>query len=277
MKIYIHTDLEGISCLTDYEMELDTNTGRGISYLKEILTLEVNAAIDGILKAVGDNENVKIVVQDGHGGGYWGSNLLSEKINPNANVILGRRSFELTAIDESFDALFIIGAHSMEGTPQGNLNHTIAHGKFYNYYINGIKIGEAGLCAAIAGYYDVPLALVTGDFWATKEITDLIKNSWLKTVATKKGINRYTAECYPLSKNLKQISEAAYEATFNILSQNNYPQPLKTGEPIKIKVDYVFSDQADSAEKNYYAKRIDDRTVEFSGADLLTLITASYT
>lgn len=276
MKIYIHTDLEGISCLTDYEMELNTDTGRGITYLKEILTSEVNVAIEGVIKACGENEDVKIVVQDGHGGGYWGSNLIAEKINPVANVILGRRPFELTGIDSSYDAIFIIGAHSMEGTQQGNLNHTISHGKFYNYYVNGKKIGEVGLCAAIAGYYDVPLALVTGDYWATKEITDLIKTTWLKTVSTKKGINRYTAECYPLSANLIKIKEAAYDATCNIMSENNKPQPLKTGEPTKIKVDYVFTDQADNAEKNYYANRVDDRTIEFSGADLLTLVSASY-
>ena len=108
MKIYIHTDLEGISCLTDYEMELNTDTGRGITYLKEILTAEINSAIEGILEACNNNgiSDIEIVVQDGHGGGYWGSNILAEKLNPKANVILGRRPFELTGMDNSFDALF---------------------------------------------------------------------------------------------------------------------------------------------------------------------------
>ena len=47
MKIYIETDMEGISDFVNWE-EADFTKGRGIGYTKEFLTEEVNAAIKGI-------------------------------------------------------------------------------------------------------------------------------------------------------------------------------------------------------------------------------------
>ena len=135
MKVYINTDLEGICSFVDWE-EADFKTGRGIAYTKQFLTGEVNAAIEGILSV---DEHSEIVVQDGHGGGYWGPNMIAEDLDRHAVLIQGKRGVEIAGIDSSFDLLINIGAHSMAGTRCGLMNHTISHNQIMNFWINAIK------------------------------------------------------------------------------------------------------------------------------------------
>jgi len=66
---------------------------------------------------------------------------------------------QLEGIDETFDAMLIVAAHSMAGTTKGVLSHTFSDG-IMNMWINGIRVGEIGFWAATAGHYDVPTILV---------------------------------------------------------------------------------------------------------------------
>jgi len=64
MKIYIMTDLEGVAGVLDSENWCSPE-GRYYELAKELLTLEVNAAVRGFIRG-GATE---IVVADGHGPG----------------------------------------------------------------------------------------------------------------------------------------------------------------------------------------------------------------
>ena len=74
------------------------------------------------------------------------------------------------------DALLFIGQHSMAGTPNGNLAHTMSS-KFVEYYkLNDHFIGEFGLRAAIAGELGIPTIFISGDNLACLEARNLIPN-----------------------------------------------------------------------------------------------------
>jgi len=261
MKVYIHTDLEGVCDFYNWD-EADIPTSRGVGYTKEFLTQEVNAAIEGICSVA---PNAEIVVEDGHGGGYYGPNILAEKLNRQAKLVVGRFNSHLSTIDAEFDLFMIIGAHAMAGTARGQMNHTLSKNTIYNVLLNKKPIGEIGICAAIAGYYNVPFALASGDYWAMKEAEELMEN--LETVAVKKGLNSYCAECLNPDVARELIRDAAKKAA----SSKHIYKPYKIQGRIEVQIDYFHTEHADEAERKNSGKRIGGRSVMFEGDDLRQL------
>jgi len=261
MKIYLHTDLEGVSGIVD----LDTIVipeGRGMMYTKELLTEEVNAVIRGIRKVDAEAE---IVVQDGHCGGWWGPNIIVEKLESNAKIIHGKRGSEVVGLDSSFDLLMFIGAHSMAGTRNGLLCHTIALDRIHNIFVNGKPYGEIGLVAAFAGQHGVPVGLVSGDYWAVIEAQELLGT--IEGVVVKKGINFNTAECLSPTVTKRMLEDSAVKAVSRVKDF----QPLTTGNSIELKIEYIKTSDADNAERRG-ATRFDGRTVVFKGNNILDVI-----
>jgi len=261
MKYYIHTDLEGISGFVDLD-EIDIKQSRGIQYTKEILTEEVNSAIRGIRKA---DSSAEFLVQDGHGGGWWGPNIIFEKLDPAASLIQGKRGSEIVGLDASFDLLLHIGAHSMAGTHHGLMSHTISMDAIHNVWINGRKMGEIGLVATYAGYFGVPVGLVSGDYWAVLEAQELLGK--IEGVAVKKGLNQNTAVCLAYEVTIKMIEEQAEIAAKRAKSFT----PLNIEGGLELKIEYVKTTLADKAEIRG-AKRIDGRTVSFFGENITEVI-----
>ena len=261
MKIFIHTDLEGVCDFYDWA-EADIPTSRGIGYTKEFLTAEINAAIEGVCSVYPEAE---FVVEDGHGGGYMGPNIICEKLDSRAKLLVGKFARHLNTVDESFDLLMIIGAHSMAGTQQGLMNHTLSKDKFYNVALNGRPVGEIGICTAIAGYYGIPLVMVAGDYWAAVEAKQLVEN--VRTAAVKRGLSSYCAECLHPDEARKLIFEAAADA----VKQKDLMKPFKLEDTLEVQIDYLHTEQADDAKQKGGGKRVGSRTVLFTGSDLREL------
>jgi len=266
MKIFIHTDLEGVCDFYDWS-EADIPTSRGIGYTKEFLTQEVNAAIDGICSVDPDAE---IIVEDGHGGGYYGPNFIAEKLHRQAKLVVGRFHRHLSTIDSGFDLAMMIGAHSMAGTAKGQMNHTLSKETIYNVLLNGAPVGEIGICAAIAGYYGVPLAMVSGDYWAAEEAKQLLK--CVETVSVKKGLNSYCAECLHPEYARELIREAAQ----NAVRDKHLFEPYRVQGHIEVQIDYMHTELADDVERTKSAKRVGSRSVMFEGDDLRQLFSRCF-
>ena len=203
--------------------------------------------------------------------------MIAEDLNPRASLIQGKTGAQLTGMDDSFDLLFCIGAHSMAGTQHGLMNHTIDVHNIMNYWINGVRVGEIGICAAIAGYYDVPLAMVSGDYWAVKEAKDLLGESSVEGAAVKKGINRYSAVCENPIKARAMIKDAARAAVAKCGKRGAHEiyRPYKLSGAVEIRIEYTATHFADNAETHRGAKREDGRSVSFTGSDLIAVLNQS--
>jgi len=153
-KIYIHTDLEGVSGIDRGEMvAYDSPDYR---YCVERLMADVNAAVDGAYAGGADH----VVVLDSHGGGgNFDLGLLDKRAehDPKAN----KKWWGM--LDESYYGSFSIGAHAMAGTLHGFLDHTQSSESILNYYANGRKMGELAQWAMVAGHFGVPMLMVSGD------------------------------------------------------------------------------------------------------------------
>jgi D-amino peptidase len=120
-------------------------------------------------------------------------------MHPGATYITGKPrpgAGNLTDLDETFDGMVMIGFHAMMGTPDGVLNHTQSSKSENRYWYNGVESGELAQNALIAGHFNVPLIMVTGDEATCREAHQFFGED-IVTVATKKGFAREAAELYP--------------------------------------------------------------------------------
>jgi len=167
MKIYISADMEGVVGVVTNE-QLGP---QGFEYqrFREFMTQEVNAAIEAAFEA-GATE---IVVSDSHGNGQ---NLLIEKLPRNVLLVRSwpRPLMMMQGIDETFAGAIFIGYHTGTTNPQGVRAHTLSSARLADVQLQGVSVSEAGINAAIAGHFNVPVIMVSGDDAVVKETTALL-------------------------------------------------------------------------------------------------------
>jgi len=251
MKVYISFDIEGVSGVTDVS-DIDINSP-DFSRVRALATHDVNAAIEGAL-AGGARD---IVVYDGHG---WGRrNLLYEELHPEAKLLKGRVSTEwlnMAGFDESFDVVFFIGWHARPSSP-GILSHCLNSRVFTEWRVNGVPVGEPELAAALAGHYDVPLVLFTGDDCSCNEV-----KAWCpdcECVVTKYAIDRSSAICLSKEVTYELIREGAERA----LKRKDEIRPFRFKMPIRVEADTLYDHTARAIALIPSVEQISPRTVAF--------------
>lgn len=250
MKIYIVTDIEGISGVVTFaDTGRDTNmAGSRYEVARLLLTEDVNAAVQGAI----DGGATDIIVNDGHDGG---SNFVMENLHPGAKYFTGSgRVFVLDGLDESTDAVMLVGYHARSGTQKAVLDHTQSSKTWRRYYINGIELGEIGQMAVMAGHFNVPVICVTGDLAATLEAKALLGD--IETAAVKEGRARQAAICLAPAKARELIRAAAKRS----LGKIGKIKPYKIKIPAEIKLECTTTDVADGYEARG-AERLDAFTV----------------
>jgi D-amino peptidase len=253
MRIYLSVDVEGVAGVVDWDQVRGDNTA--YHAMCRLTTLETNEAIEGALAAGATS----IIVNDSHGPMR---NLLPELLHPAAELIQGRHKpmFMVEGLDESCDALFLIGYHGRAGSAHGVLNHTFSP---YETRMNGIVCSEATLNAAVAGQYGVPIALVTGDDATAAEAhTDFGPD--IVTVTTKQGINRVAARMIHPQAARDAIRQGAEEATRKAKSL----KPFVVTPPVTMETQWATSLHADMVEMLPTTERTGDRTVTWVSPDV---------
>ena len=256
MRIYIHTDLEGISGIDRGEM-VPRDSGE-YEYCRELLMGDLNAAVDGAF-AGGATE---VIVLDSHGGG---GNFRLDMLDPRAHNDTKPNKKWWGIMDERCDATYFIGAHAMAGTINGFLDHTQSSMAWFNYYINGRKVGELGQWALVAGNWGIPLVMVSGDEAACVEAHQFFDPCM--TAAVKRGTERQRAVALPLEEARQRIWQAAHDAIEIVHEAKPYcPQ-----KPMEIICEFTRADYCDSAARSGKVDRIDARTVRKLTSDPLEL------
>lgn len=230
-KIYINTDLEGISGVYKFDQTREKDTPLNIQACEYFMG-DLKAVIEG-LKTAGVKE---IVVLDGHGSQC----IIPHLMVPGAKYITGKPrpgAGNLSELDSSYSGMILLGFHAMMGTPDGVLNHTQSSKTENRYWYNGVESGEIAQNAAIAGYYGVPVIMVTGDIAVCREANKFFGKNCV-TVSVKKGLSREAAVLYPFEETRKALLEGAKMAVKAISSCK--PYILQT--PVHIKEEYLNLD-----------------------------------
>ncbi|NLB54250.1 MAG: M55 family metallopeptidase [Lentisphaerae bacterium] len=240
MKIYILTDLEGVTGV--YKFEQTREKGAANHEAVKMMMTDIAAVAEGLKKG-GATE---IYALDGHGGGH---NFLPELMVSGVRYIVGRAaSGELLAgLDSSFDGMVLLGYHAMNGTPDGLLHHTQSSVGEMKFFYNGIERGEIYQMSVIAGHFDVPVILVTADVAGCREARATLGDN-LPTVAVKKGLGRESAILLSQEDTYKKLSESAEKAMITLPNL----KPFKETYPINLRITQKGSG---SDENPYFSKR----------------------
>lgn len=267
MKILIMADMEGASGIDDYRTFGDISSPlyeKGRLYMTE----DVNAAICG-LKMGGATE---VHVVDGHGTGQP-PNLIHDKIESGAKLLGGAGSLlEMTrskATMQSYDAFVLVCQHSMAGTLDGFLSHSNTRSTALR--VNGKFVGEIEELAWLAGYFNVPTVLVTGDAAAVREAKAFLPG--IEGVIVKTATARDKVECLPLDEARSLIQEVA----FRVLKNLRKFKPFKPSPPVHIDVVFASPEQAKLASVMPRSKQTDDRTVSYTAEDYLEALSTYFT
>jgi D-amino peptidase len=133
--------------------------------------------------------------------------------------------------------MVLVGYHAMMGTPDGVLNHTQSSVTENRYWYNGVESGEIAQLAIIAGYYGIPLVMVTGDDAACREARKFLGDK-IVTVSVKKGLSREAAVLYPF----RETRKALYEGAKRVIRIIPSIKPYKIDTPINVRVQYLNLD-----------------------------------
>jgi D-amino peptidase len=255
MKLYISCDMEGTAGVCSW-MQCDPSNTREYPIYRRYMSQEVRAAIDGA-RSAGVTE---VLVNDSH----WDMrNLLWEELPGDVRVISGaRKPFSMAqALDRGYGGAFFTGYHARVGDADGVLAHTYTADVLYNVRINGIACSEALLNAAMAGYYGMPLLLVSGD----RVVVDHVRQHmpWVTGVVVKEGIGHYSANSLTPQAARARIRAAAGQAIQNA----GNAQPFAFEPPITMELDTARVEQADFIELMPGFHRTGGRTLRFAHDD----------
>jgi D-amino peptidase len=256
LKIYISADMEGVTGVVTGE-QLGP-TGFEYARFREFMTQEVNAAIEAAF-AAGVTE---IVVSDSHGNGQ---NLLIEKLPKNILIVRSwpRPLMMMQGIDETFAGVIFIGYHTGTTNLQGVRAHTMSSARLADVRLKGVSVSEAGLNAAIAGHFNVPVIMVSGDDAVVKETQGLLGN--VEGAVVKWASGFHSAKTLTPEAGQQLIREKVKNAIGRIKEF----KPHRLAGPIPL--DVRFKNYRPSEVLSYLSiiERTDAHSIRFTGKDMI--------
>jgi D-amino peptidase len=256
-KIFISVDMEGIWGVVHGEQTSSGSPEYGAA--RRWMAEDVNAVVQGLLAVT----PAEIVVNDSHGSMR---NIVADALNPKASLVTGspKPLSMMQGIDSSFDACIFVGYHARAGSAPAILDHTISGGTIRAIRINGQELPELGINAAIAGYYKVPVIMLSGDTETCAQARTILGPE-LVTAPVKEAMGRMAARLLPAEEARNRLKEAAMEA----LSKKDKIAPFRLNPPCAFEVEFNNSAQAELPALLPEVKRLNPRAVTFSTNDYL--------
>ncbi len=250
MNVYIMADLEGISGI--YCREQVTPDQRRFDEARRFLTREINICAEAC-KAAGVE---KVIVRDGHGGSYT---LLWDQLSPAVDeAVCGITGDQRYMGLEECDAVILLGYHAMAGTAHALLEHTMSSASVQNYWLNGVRIGEVALDAAILADYKKPVIMVSGDDAVCREAREFLPH--VVTAEVKKSAACFGAQLLAPHLAKKRI-EIGVKQAINAYLCGEFDY-YSVSAPVTLRVEKTERAQLPAQSAKPYMKIIDGRTYE---------------
>ncbi|HEY5611252.1 MAG TPA: M55 family metallopeptidase [Thermoanaerobaculia bacterium] len=255
LKVYISADMEGVVGVATGD-QLGP-TAFEYARFREIMTNEVNAAIAGAV----DAGATEVVVSDSHGNFQ---NILVERLPKNVSLVRGspRPHGMMEGIDATFDAVVFLGYHASTTSPAGVRAHTMSSARLADIRLNGISMPEGGLNAALAGHFNVPVVMISGDDVVVAEVSKLLGPIESAVVKTALGFHA-TKTMTP---------DAAYELirakVKRGVERRGEFRPYKVKQPVQLEVQFKNYRPSEVLSWLPNVERIDAHAIRFVGRDV---------
>ncbi len=140
-------------------------------------------------------------------------NLVLDELDPDVDVVRGLpRGGPTTAaaLDDSFDAMFLVAHHAKVRDYPGYCAHTISYGEYDDVRLDGRTISEGEIFATIAAQNGVPTALITGDDVVAAEMAKVTPG--IEPAIVKRAMSRTGGWIVPPKRAATIITDAAARA-----------------------------------------------------------------
>ncbi len=225
LKVHISVDMEGVAGAVTG----DQLGPAGFEYgrFREFMTREALAAVNAAREA-GATE---IVVADSHGNG---ENLLIEQFPPEVRIVRSwpRQLGMMAGLDETVDAAIFIGYHASTNNPAGVRAHTFSSATLTRVALNGVEVTEGAWNAAIAGHFNVPVVMISGDDEAIAEVRKVVGT--LEGAETKKSLGFHSA----LTLTPPAAAELIGHTVKAALGRRSSFKPYKPAGPVSVDVSF---------------------------------------
>jgi D-amino peptidase len=257
LKVYISADMEGITGVAS----ADQLGPAAFEYqqARQWMTGDVLAAMQGAREA-GATE---FVISDSHGNG---ESLLIDRF-PNDIPVTIVRAFPrplamMEGLDASFAAVMFVGYHTSTSSSTGVRAHTISSALLTRIAINGTSMSEAGINAAIAADYSVPVVLITGDDAIVAESKQ--RFGAIEGVAVKRAIGFHSAATMTPEAGQALIRQRAKIA----LERRAEMRPYTLARPLSLEVSFKNYRPVELLGYLSSIERIDSHTVRYKPRDM---------
>jgi D-amino peptidase len=205
----------------------------------------------------------EVIVNDSH---WTMTNILPEHLDPRADLIKGfhKHLCMVEGVQTGADAVFFVGYHAMVGHSDGVANETIIGREMIETRMNGQPVGELAINAALCGYFDAPVVLVTGDDALEKEVRSTLGED-VECAVTKYALDRWTARCVALERSREAIRNQASRA----LSRLDSFAPHKLEGPVTLEVEFTSTSEALWASLVPGTTRKSPRTVSYTADNIV--------
>ena len=257
LKVYISADMEGIGGVNTWDKQ---SSPKGADYEKfrRLMTLEVNAAINGAY----DAGATEVLVSDSH---WDGQNIDPELLDRRVRMVRAwpRPLGMMQGIDDTFDAVVFVGYHASEGQADAILAHTDSSSRFFDVKLNGVTVPEAGINAAIAGEFSVPVVFLSGDQTIGQEATRLL--GAIETAAVKTAGGFFSATMLHPEECQRLIREGVKRG----VEKRRQLKVYKLTRPVKLEV--TFKRTVDAEIVSYFqgVERIRGNVIVYTARDMV--------
>lgn len=255
LKVFISADMEGVGGVSTWSVQAGAK-GREYGKFRELMTREVNAAIEGAFAAGATD----VVVGDSHGDGQ---NLDVELLDNRARLIRSwpRPLGMMQGVDASFGAVVFIGYHAAEGRPSAILAHTFTG--TMDVSLDGVAVPEAGFNAAVAGDFGVPVVFLSGDQAICEDARKLLGP--IETAVVKEATGFYSATMIHPEEARKRIQEGVRRG----VERRRELKPYRVARPVELRIRFDAIVNAEVVALLPGVERPSGNVIVFRGRDMI--------
>jgi D-amino peptidase len=255
LKILISADMEGVGGVSTWSVQAGSK-GREYEKFRELMTKEVNAAVEGAF-AAGATE---VVVGDSHGDAQ---NIDVELLDKRVRLIRAwpRPLGMMQGIDATFAVVVFVGYHAAEGRPAATLSHSFSG--TIEVELDGVPVPEAGFNAAIAGDFGVPVVFLSGDQTICDDAKKLLGP--IETAVVKEATGFYSAMMIHPEEAQRLIREGVRRG----VARRGEIKPYRIAHPVTLRIRYHSIVEAEVVAMLPGVERPAGNVIVFHGRDMV--------
>lgn len=256
LRVLISVDMEGVvGTVTGDQLG---PTGFEYGRFRDFMTREAVAAVTAA-KAAGATD---IIVADAHGNG---ENLLIEQFPPDVRIIRSwpRQLGMVAGVDQQVDAVMFIGYHASTNNVKGVRAHTFSSGTLTRVTLNGAVVSEGSWAAAIAGHFNAPVIMMSGDDAAIAEVRSAVGN--IEGAETKRTLGFHSAMTLTPQASYDLITARVKAA----MARRAEFKPYKVTTPVTVEISFKNYTAAETLAFLPVFERVDAHSIRYRAKDMV--------